>query len=105
MNKVIDKGFRSCRFVSTIVKHPVLQYPNFNSASRPIPHVHVLGASKPVFNCLPDLEEDDTLRYSSTSTENDMSVDSLSKRCWLLPASLFDQAEINDLIRDFNLPK
>jgi len=24
MNKVIDKGFRSCRFVSTIVKHPVL---------------------------------------------------------------------------------
>jgi len=26
MNKVIDKGFRSCRFVSTIVKHPVLVY-------------------------------------------------------------------------------
>jgi len=24
MNKVIDKGFRSCGFVSTIVKHPVL---------------------------------------------------------------------------------
>jgi len=23
MNKVIDKGFRSCRFVSIIVKHPV----------------------------------------------------------------------------------
>jgi len=23
MNEVIDKGFRSCRFVSTIVKHPV----------------------------------------------------------------------------------
>jgi len=29
MNKVIDKGFRSCRFVSTIVKHPVLS--SFNS--------------------------------------------------------------------------
>jgi len=27
MNKVIDKGFRSCRFVSTIVKHPVYKYP------------------------------------------------------------------------------
>ena len=26
MNKVIDKGFRSCRFVSTIVKHPVLNF-------------------------------------------------------------------------------
>jgi len=23
MNRVIDKGLRSCRFVSTIVKHPV----------------------------------------------------------------------------------
>jgi len=34
-----------------------------------------------------------------------MSVDSFSKSCWLLPFSLFDQAEINDLIRDFNLPK
>jgi len=29
MNKVIDKGFRSCRYVSTIVKHPVLPHPNF----------------------------------------------------------------------------
>jgi len=26
MNKVIDKGCRSCRFVSTIVKHPVYLY-------------------------------------------------------------------------------
>jgi len=26
MNKVIDKGFRSGRFVSTIVKHPVVNY-------------------------------------------------------------------------------
>ena len=30
MNKVIDKGFRSCRFVSTIVKHPVLLNPDQN---------------------------------------------------------------------------
>jgi len=26
MNKVIYKGFRSCRFVSTIVKYPVYQW-------------------------------------------------------------------------------
>ena len=32
MNKVIDKGFRSCRFVSTIVKHPVIVW---------IPHLQV----------------------------------------------------------------
>jgi len=25
MNKAIDNGFRSCRFVSTIVKHPVCE--------------------------------------------------------------------------------
>jgi len=29
MNKVIDKGFRSCRFVSTIVKHPVHVKPGY----------------------------------------------------------------------------
>ena len=82
-------------------KH-LLQYPNFNSVLRPVPYV--VDAPKPVFNSLPYLE-DDTLRYSSTSTENVMSVDSFSKSCWLLPASLFDQAEINDLICDLNLPK
>jgi len=31
MNKVIDKGFRSCRFVSTIVKHPVCLNDNIQS--------------------------------------------------------------------------
>jgi len=34
-----------------------------------------------------------------------MPVDSFSKSCWLLPASLFDQSEKNDLIRDLHLPK
>jgi len=29
MNKVIDKGFRSCRFVSTIVKRPVYAVTEF----------------------------------------------------------------------------
>ena len=83
-------------------KH-LLQYPNFNSALRPVPHV--VDAPKPVFSCLSDLEEDDTLRYSSTSTDDDMSDDSSSKSCWLLPPSSFDHAEIDDLIRDLNLPK
>jgi len=79
----------------------LLQYPNCNLALRPVPHV--VDAPKPVFNCLPDREEDDTLRYSST--DDDMSVDSFSKSCWLLLASLLDQSETNDLIRDLNLPK
>jgi len=34
MNKVIDKGFRSCRFVSTIVKHPVFGRQGFNACKR-----------------------------------------------------------------------
>jgi len=34
-----------------------------------------------------------------------MSVGSFSKSFWLLPASLFDQSEINDLIRDLHQPK
>jgi len=74
------------------------------SFERPVPHV--VDAPKPVFNYLPYLE-DDTFRYSSTLTDDDMSVDSFSKRCRLLPLPplLFDGAEINDLICDLNLPK
>jgi len=65
----------------------LLQYPNFNSALRPVPHV--VDAPKPVFNYLSHLE-DDTFRYSSISTDDDMSINSFSKSCWLLPdASLF----------------
>ena len=74
------------------------------SFERPVPHV--VDAPKPVFNYLPYLE-DDTLRYSSTSTDDDMSADSFSKSCRLLPLSpsLSDQAEINNSILDLNLPK
>jgi len=64
----------------------ILQYPNFSLALRPVPHV--VDAPKPVFNCLPDREEDDTLRYFPTSADDDMSVDSFSKSCWLLPLYL-----------------
>jgi len=35
-NKVIDKGFRSCRFVSTIVKHPVVTWNRFPIKNLPI---------------------------------------------------------------------
>jgi len=50
MNKVIDKGFRSCRFVSTIVKHPVYmlvfyQYNHVNAIKRMLfllpPHIYL----------------------------------------------------------------
>jgi len=92
---VIVKGFNKKSKHST--PRSKLQF----SFERPVPHV--VDAPKPVFNYL----EDDPLRYSSTSTDDDMSVDSFSKSCWLLPLppSLFDQAEINDLICDLNLPK
>jgi len=48
------------------------------SFERPVPHV--VDAPKPVFNYLSYLE-DDTLRYSLTSTDDDMSVDSFTKSC------------------------
>jgi len=77
----------------------------FNSALKGL-YLHVVDAPKPVFNYLPYFE-DDTLKYSSTSTDDDMSVDSFSRSCQLLlmPPSLFDQTEINVLICDLNLPK
>jgi len=75
---VIVKGFNKKN------KHPTpiskLQF----SFERTVPHV--VDAPKPVLNYL----EDDTLRYSSTLTDDDTSVDSFSKSCWLLPdACLF----------------
>jgi len=104
----IDHG-ADCYFCIVIVKvfnkknkHstplPKLQF----SFERPVPYV--VDAHKPVSNYLPYLE-DDTLRYFLTSTDDDMSVDSFSKGYCLMPPSLFDQAEINGLIRDLNLPK
>jgi len=39
MNKVIDKGFRSCRFVSTIVKHPVFYNENHGQRKRYKRHI------------------------------------------------------------------
>jgi len=78
---IIVKGFSKKNKHSTPISK--LQF----SFERPVPHV--VDAPKPVFSYLPYLE-DDTLRYSSTSTDDDMSVDSFSKSCWLLPdASLF----------------
>jgi len=79
---VIVKGFHKKNKHSTSITK--LQF----SFERPAPHV--FDAPKPVFNYLPYLE-DDTLRYSSTETaDDDMSVNSFSKSCWLLPdASLF----------------
>jgi len=46
MNKVIDKGFRSCRFVSTIVKHPVccgaVRCSSYVSATYALGRPHIL---------------------------------------------------------------
>jgi len=64
---VIVKGFNKKNKHSTLISK--LQF----SFERPVPRV--VDAPKPVFNYL----EDDTLRYSSTSTDGDMSVDSFSK--------------------------
>jgi len=75
---VIVKGFNTKNKHSTPISK--LQF----SFERPVPHV--VDSPEPVFNYL----EDDTLRYFSTSTDYDMSVDSFNKSHWLLPdASLF----------------
>jgi len=77
---VIVKGFSKKNKNSTPISK--LQF----SFERPV--AHVVDAPKRVFNYLPYLE-DDTLRYISTSTDDDMSVNSFSKSCWLVPEASF----------------
>jgi len=47
MNKVIDKGFRSCRFVSTIVKHPVFTMELFANGALCAPQTVSRSAKPP----------------------------------------------------------
>jgi len=53
MNKVIDKGFRSCRFVSTIVKHPVCLKQIFLNTKKLGGPKKDLGVTAPEFPTVP----------------------------------------------------
>ena len=82
-----------------------LQYPNMHSAMRPIPHSDKVPV--PIFTKLPDIDEDQ-LRSSTSSTnsDDDYEEQDIAHEAWNAGrASLYSQSELNDLIRDLNLPK
>ena len=82
-----------------------LQYPNIYSAIRPIPHSD--KALVAIFTKLPDIDEDQ-LRSSTSLTNSDDADEEqdIAHEAWNANrVSLYSQSELNDLIRDLNLPK
>ena len=82
-----------------------LQYPNIHSAVRPIPHSDKVPV--PIFTKLPDIDEDQ-LRSSTSSTnsDDDDEEQDIAHDAWNAGrVSLYSQSELNDLMRDLNLPK
>ena len=81
-----------------------LQYPNIHSAMRPIPHSDKVPV--PIFTKLPDIDEDQ-LRSSTSSTnsDDDDEEQDIAHEAWNAGRiSLYSQSELNNLIRDLNLP-
>ena len=82
-----------------------LIYSNIHSAMRPIPHSDKVPV--PIFTKLLDIDEDQ-LRSSTSSTnsDDDNEEQNIAHETWNAGrVSLYSQSELNDLIRDLNLPK
>ena len=82
-------------------KHHV-SYPNLDSALRPIPHSDQIPV--PAFTNLPELEEEGFIS-SSDQSQGEEDVDFQSASCLSDKPMLFNQLELNDLVRDLYLPK
>ena len=82
-----------------------LQYPNIHSAMRPIPHSDEVPIS--TFTKFPDIDEDQfRSSTSSSNSDDDYEKEDIAHKAWNADrVSLYSQSELNDLIRDLNLPK
>ena len=91
------------RFNKKNKKH--LQYPNIHSAMGPIPDSDKVPV--PTFSKFTDIDEDPIRpsTFSSSSDNNDEKED-IAHEAWNADrVSSYRQSELNDLIRDLNLPK
>ena len=72
---------------------------------RPIPHSDKVPV--PIFTKLPDIDEDQLKSStSSTNSDDDYEEQNIAHEAWNAGrVSLYSQSELNDLIRDLNLPK
>ena len=81
-----------------------MQYPNIHSAVQPIPHSD--EAPVPIFTKLPDINQDHFRSSTSSSDCDDDEEEDIAHEAWNTDkVSLYSQSELNDLIRDLNLPK
>ena len=81
-----------------------LQYPNIHSAMRPIPHSDEVPV--PIFTKLPDIDEDQLRSSTSSSNSDDDEEEDIAHEAWNADrVSFYNQSELNDLVRDLNLPK
>ena len=72
---------------------------------RPIPHSDKVPV--PIFTKLPDIDEDQLMSStSSTNSDHDDEEPDIAHETWNAGrVSLYSQSELNNLIRDLNLPK
>ena len=78
-----------------------LQYPSLPSAIRPVPHSEAIPVL--IFKSLPDIMDCDGGPFSDADeddNEQEYVYEDLSSE-----PKLFNQGELNDLVRDLNLPK
>jgi len=86
-------------------KKRTVNYPNILSAIRPVPHTEDLPVPVPPQQCILDSDDKPTENREktpqpSTSTDADFTADLLFNKFHQIT-----QEELNDLIRDLNLPK
>ena len=82
-----------------------MKYPSIPSAIRPVPHCDKIPV--PVFTELAEIDEEALTSSTSLSDDDDEEADAEYKPLdsFFDQPSLYSQPELNDLIRDLNLPK
>ena len=81
-----------------------LQYPNLASALRPIPHSEKIPV--PTFTELSEIDDEELgLFFDSSQTDEDSELDFQPSSSFSERPLLFNQSELNDLVRDLNLSK
>lgn len=74
------------------------RYPDLDSAKRPVSHSQDIPV--PSFTCLAELSEEECISSSESNRQDDIDFEGISSA-----PQLFQQSQLNDLVRDLNLSK